>query len=287
LRLEQGRLTEAVTVAEGVLERKGQTLLMRLPALTVLAKAKLRLGAKDSSSHLQMALEHALSTDEPQYIAPVRTALIEQAWYDGMPDIAAEHFDAAVALLSETSSTWIVGEFFFWARKCGFTSPDWAVKMLPDPYKLDYEQKRLEASHVFKALKSDYAAAACICDSHLESELLEAYSFARALQSPPLIDKIQQTASVTGINVAQFKKMRGPYRVTRHHPLDLTLKEQQVLDLMANGASNQEVADQLSRSKRTIEHHVAAIFRKMNVKSRVEVILRIQNEPWILKIMEP
>ena len=283
LRLEQGRLAEAVTVAEGVLEKKDLTLLMRLPALTVLAKAKLRLGASDSHSRLQLALEDALSTDELQYITPIRTALIEQAWYDGASDMAEEHFDAVLPLLSESSSGWVIGEFFFWAQKCELPTPDWAVEILPDPYRLNHAKKFSEASHAFKALNSHYAAATCICDGHSENELVEAYKIAREICSSPLIGKIRQAAAIAGISTNQFKKLRGPYRAARRHPLNLTQKEQQVLQHVVNGASNQEIADELSRSKRTVEHHVASIFRKMNAENRVEVVLRVQNEPWILK----
>ncbi|NOX94604.1 MAG: LuxR family transcriptional regulator [Alphaproteobacteria bacterium] len=283
LRLEQGRLSEAVTVAEGVLERKNQTLLMKLPALTVLAKAKLRLGAKDSSNHLQLALENALSTDEPQYIMPIRSALIEKAWYDDTHNVAEEHFEATLPLLSESSSAWVIGEFFFWARKCGLALPDWAARILPEPYQIYNQGKKHEAFRAFKMLKTDYAAAACICDSNHESDLLEAYELARGLQSHTLIEKIKQAASIAGLNAAYFKKIRGPYRANQRHPLNLTQKELQVLGHLVNGSGNQKIADELSRSKRTIENHVASIFRKMNTENRIEVILRVQNEPWILK----
>ncbi len=79
------------------------------------------------------------------------------------------------------------------------------------------------------------------------------------------------------------KERRGPYRTARTHPLGLTKREQEVLALMLDGATNNEISQQLCRSRRTVDHHVSSILGKLNVKSRIEAVLRVQNEPWIRK----
>lgn len=50
----------------------------------------------------------------------------------------------------------------------------------------------------------------------------------------------------------------------------LSLREVEVLQLVARGLTNQEIADQLFLSPRTVHHHVSHIFDKMNVSSRTE-----------------
>ena len=50
---------------------------------------------------------------------------------------------------------------------------------------------------------------------------------------------------------------------------------------MLDGVSNSKIAESLSRSQRTIEHHVSSILKKMNVSSRMDAMLRVQNEPWL------
>ena len=45
---------------------------------------------------------------------------------------------------------------------------------------------------------------------------------------------------------------------------------------------NKEVARRLSRSPRTIEHHVSAVLGKLNAANRMEVLLRLRGEPWLL-----
>jgi DNA-binding NarL/FixJ family response regulator len=52
---------------------------------------------------------------------------------------------------------------------------------------------------------------------------------------------------------------------------------------MAEGASNADIAGQLSRSPRTVEHHVSSILGKLNAANRLEATLRVISEPWIAR----
>jgi DNA-binding NarL/FixJ family response regulator len=51
--------------------------------------------------------------------------------------------------------------------------------------------------------------------------------------------------------------------------------------MMAEGASNSDIADNLSRSPRTVEHHVSSILGKLSATNRLEATLRVIAEPWI------
>jgi DNA-binding NarL/FixJ family response regulator len=52
----------------------------------------------------------------------------------------------------------------------------------------------------------------------------------------------------------------------------LTVREKQVLKLVAEGASNKEIADHLNISVRTVDHHRASLIEKLNLKSTAELI---------------
>jgi non-specific serine/threonine protein kinase len=61
-----------------------------------------------------------------------------------------------------------------------------------------------------------------------------------------------------------------PAAQRRAEPHGLTPRERQVLGLLATGQSNRAIAAALVVSERTVEHHVAGIYRKLGAHSRVE-----------------
>jgi DNA-binding NarL/FixJ family response regulator len=61
---------------------------------------------------------------------------------------------------------------------------------------------------------------------------------------------------------------RGPLAARRAHPFALTAREQEVLDALALGLSNAQIAARLFVSAKTVDHHVSAILSKLGVSSR-------------------
>ncbi|MBD5655637.1 MAG: helix-turn-helix transcriptional regulator, partial [Candidatus Eremiobacteraeota bacterium] len=51
----------------------------------------------------------------------------------------------------------------------------------------------------------------------------------------------------------------------------LSTRQAEIAGLVARGKSTREIADALHLSSRTVEGHVAAIFNKMGVRSRIEL----------------
>jgi len=74
--------------------------------------------------------------------------------------------------------------------------------------------------------------------------------------------------------------IRESYRGVKSFPADLafhdgsplTEMELAVLDLIARDKTNHEIGEQLNISKRTVEHHVSSILRKLHVKSRAGAV---------------
>ena len=55
---------------------------------------------------------------------------------------------------------------------------------------------------------------------------------------------------------------------------ELTNREREVLDLIAAGENNTEIAHKLGISRKTVRNHVSNIFNKLQVASRAEAIIR-------------
>jgi len=62
-------------------------------------------------------------------------------------------------------------------------------------------------------------------------------------------------------------------------PWSLTAREREVLDLLKEGLTDQEIADALFVSRRTANAHVARILAKMNVRNRREAAKRARISP--------
>ncbi len=61
----------------------------------------------------------------------------------------------------------------------------------------------------------------------------------------------------------------------------LTDREQDVLRLLATGASNPEIAEELFISRGTVRTHVSSILAKLDVHTRTEAVSRAHREGWI------
>lgn len=60
---------------------------------------------------------------------------------------------------------------------------------------------------------------------------------------------------------------------------DLTAREKQVLALMAEGLSNEEIADRLVISQATARHHVSACIRKLGAANRTDAaVIAVKNK---------
>ena len=65
---------------------------------------------------------------------------------------------------------------------------------------------------------------------------------------------------------------RGGLEQTRKVPTNLTEREDEILRLIARGARDREIAEQLFISESTVKKHVQNVLRKLHARNRVEAV---------------
>ena len=74
------------------------------------------------------------------------------------------------------------------------------------------------------------------------------------------------------------RRLMGFFSTPKHAPTEvfpeLTAREGEVLDLIARGLNNTEIADRLYVSQKTVRNHVSNIFLKLQVANRAQAIVR-------------
>lgn len=82
-----------------------------------------------------------------------------------------------------------------------------------------------------------------------------------------LVDRVEQALALSRERLAQ----RAARRVVQTRVDELTERERAVMERVAGGLANKQIADGLNISVRTVEVHRARVFEKMDVKSAVEL----------------
>ncbi|MCP5095656.1 MAG: response regulator transcription factor [Chloroflexi bacterium] len=83
------------------------------------------------------------------------------------------------------------------------------------------------------------------------------------------------TAGLITFDPATTTLPRIPTIESKYQPVDdLTPREKEVIQLLAEGMTNKAIAQQLSISNHTVKFHVNAILTKLNAQSRTQAVVR-------------
>jgi DNA-binding NarL/FixJ family response regulator len=121
------------------------------------------------------------------------------------------------------------------------------------------------AAEAWRARGCPYEAARSLAELDDEQALLDALSELERLGAGPAAVAVRRRLRALDLRVP-----RGRRVTTRANPGELTTRELDVLRLVAEGKRNAEIAAELVVSRRTVDHHVSAILRKLDVRSRGE-----------------
>ena len=82
--------------------------------------------------------------------------------------------------------------------------------------------------------------------------------------------------------LTEFRSLAGDGdAVAREQFLPLSSREIEVLDCVAQGLSNKEIADELFVTEQTVKNHMTSVLRKLDVNDRVQAVLYGVRHGWI------
>ena len=173
-------------------------------------------------------------------------------------------------------------------RLAGILQPDVAI--------IDIEMPRMDGVEATRRIKAQYPGITVLIlsaydDDQFVFSLLEAGAAGYLLKSvrgKELIDAIRAVhagESVLHPAIARkvlnrFVPAAGDARKKRSSAI-LSDREMEVLKLSTRGMSNQDIANELCLSLRTVQAHLGHIFNKLQVSSRTEAVVHALKEGWV------
>ena len=171
-----------------------------------------------------------------------------------------------------------------------------ATNLKPDVAIIDIAMPNIdgiEATRQIKALCPDTTVLILTAydDDQFIFSLLEAGAAGYLLKSVrgrELIDAVRSVhAGESVLHPAIARKVLNRFVPSSGKPIEeesldvLSQREMEVLKLAARGLSNQDIAEELCLSMRTVQGHLGHIFNKLQVGSRTEAVIRALKEGWV------
>ncbi|MFC1902255.1 response regulator [Chloroflexota bacterium] len=173
-------------------------------------------------------------------------------------------------------------------RLAGISKPDVAI--------IDIAMPNVDGIEATRQIKSLYPSVAVLIltaydDDQFVFGLLEAGAAGYLLKSVrgrDLVEAVRQVyAGESVLHPAIARKVLNRFAPASGKPAGQTAaavlseREMEVLRLATRGLSNQEIANELFLSLRTVQAHLGHIFNKLQVSSRTEAVVRALKEGWV------
>jgi DNA-binding CsgD family transcriptional regulator/tetratricopeptide (TPR) repeat protein len=264
LELDEGRLDEAADSAAVVLRHPRAWPVPRIYALAVLGLVRARRGDPGVWPLLNEAQALAEPTGELQRIGPAAIARAEANWLEGRHDATTPESEGAHEIALRRHATGANVQLASW--RCRADRPREIPPDAAEPYALEIAGEWAQATELWTEMGCPYEAALSLADAddhdHLRRALDELHRLG-ARSAAVIVARRLRERGARGLP-------RGPRPSTRENPAGLTARELEVLQLVAQGLRNADIAERLFLSEKTVGHHVSAILRKLGVRTRGE-----------------
>lgn len=259
--LDRAAWEDAVQDATAILDDPRESPWPHHEAWVVLGLVRARRGDPGSGQALEAAAAVGVPPEETTAHVDLAVASAEVAWTERRMDLVDSVTAGPLAEARARGDDEAVFRLCFWRRLAGLVADDQA------PAWTALAQEMTSRARPYEAALARLAAGQAGGDVPVLLAVLDELQRLGALPASRVARRSLRTLGVNGVE-------RGPRPATARASAGLTGREVEVVDLLAAGLRNAEVADRLHISQRTAEHHVASVMRKLGARTRGEAVAR-------------
>jgi DNA-binding CsgD family transcriptional regulator len=262
-----GRWSEALELGRSYLETNTVSPNNWMHFMLGLGRVRLRRGDPGVDADIDRAVELAEGTGEPQWLVVFHLLDAERHWVAGRAEAAAAAVTSALDWSSQISEN---GEFagmtHVWARRLGVPAPPPSV--VGELWVAELGGDVAAAVRQWDDVGAPYEAALALAFSPSTADRVESVRRLDALGATAVAARVRKSLREDGVRSLPGVARRS----TQEHPAGLTTREQEVLELLGRGLTNDEIAATLVISTKTAGHHVSAVLAKLGVANRRDAV---------------
>jgi DNA-binding CsgD family transcriptional regulator len=259
----EGRWDAAGDIARDLVD---SSVFVQMVVLPILGVIEARHGRPSAASYLQRGWRLSVDADEVQRLAPAAIAAAEHEWIHGDPIVTIEGKARVLDRALDLGFSWSPGKLAYWMWRLG--QLDEPPAGIAEPWQAVMGGAAGRAAGVFRERGLPYEEALATMHGDV-SDQIGGLELLETLGASAVAARFRRDLRDRGVSVP-----RGRGRETRRHAAGLTIRQAEILRLLAEDLSNAEIADRLFISPRTVENHVAAVLDKLDVASRADAVSR-------------
>jgi DNA-binding CsgD family transcriptional regulator/tetratricopeptide (TPR) repeat protein len=262
LRAARGEWAEAEAGLRALVDDNADPGLIGHETLPALARLLVRRGDEGAEAALAKAAEHAARADVLLWLVPTGLAHIEHAWLLGRPELAGHYPELLLARTDRPGAERYRAELLRHLRRLGHTAGPFPG--CPESEAAGLRGDWRAAAEAWQRGGRPYERALELAESGEAEPTLEALAVLTKLGAMPAAAIVRDRLREHGIR----QRPRAPHQATLANAAGLTVRQVEILRLVADGLSNPEIARRLVLSTRTVDHHVSAVLQKLGLASR-------------------